>query len=137
MVVRSISKTIPKQNWGCCHMEEMFLLREFLKEIRIVLIQYTSSLTEQLRNYKYTIGINGLTFSQKLWVLHCTNFSMSEYKAQMNTGHFLSSCDFLNPEVTMNLYVFLSTVTKVPIQLVSEKERISFTRLRQHLQAEY
>jgi len=29
----------------------------------------------------------------------------------------------------MKLYLFLSSVTKVPIQLVSEKERISVTRL--------
>jgi len=33
-------------------------------------------------------------FGQKLWALQSANFSMLEYKAQMNTGHCLSSCAF-------------------------------------------
>ena len=53
MALRSISKTIAKQNLGCCHVEEVFLLREFLKDVRIVLIQYSSPLTKQLRNDKW------------------------------------------------------------------------------------
>ena len=67
MVLRNISKTIAKQNLGCCHVEEIFLLREFLKDVRIVLIQYTSSLAKQIRNDKRVSMI--LRLAKKLWVL--------------------------------------------------------------------
>jgi len=53
MTVRSISKTTAKQNLGFCHVDEIFLLREFLKDVRIVLIQYASSLIKQLGNGKW------------------------------------------------------------------------------------
>jgi len=53
MTLRSISKTTTKQNLVCCHVEEIFLLREFLKDFRIVFIQYTSSLTKQLGDDKW------------------------------------------------------------------------------------
>jgi hypothetical protein len=61
MALPSISKTIVTQNLGCYQGEEIFLLREFLKNVRIVLIQYPASLTKQPRSIKWVSMILRLT----------------------------------------------------------------------------
>ena len=48
MALPSISKTIVTQNLGCYQGEEIFLLREFLKNVRIVLYSILRHLQNNL-----------------------------------------------------------------------------------------